>query len=374
MKKKLTAIICLASFAVSLCACGSVFDKEYVAVSDYIPAVAEERSGEKIIVSNFDGLKSAISQLVADGKTEGLIGFDSAYKGDYGEDMDNACWEIRTQDALCAYYVENISYELTKIVNSYEALVRVSYVDVGREAGDVIKLKYSTGIEEHIKDAFSEGKTKLPVLINRSYYTAEAMERLVGDVYMKNPGLAPTAPKVNVNMFSGNGIQRLYEINISYGMNSAELKAKQEQLNDVKPFADMEEELTGISEGERAVTAYEYLKNRCRYGTEGQNNSIYSALILGVADSEGLAYAYSELCRQLDVECIVVHGQNNWQDYCWNIVEVDGDHYHVDMAKALTEGPEEAVLLRDENMWENHRWDLSSYPACAGQLSYSDFR
>lgn len=374
MLKKLTAIVCLASLTVSLCACGSVFDKEYVAVSDYIPPASEELTGEKIKVSNYDGLKSEISKLVSDGKCEGLISFDRKYKGDPSSDMDSACWEIKTQDALCAYYVENISYELTKVLQNYEAVVRISYVDVGREAGEVIKLKYSTGIEEHIKKAFSEGKTKLPVLINRSSYTAEDMERLVSDVYMKNPGLVPTAPKVSVNMFSGNGVQRLYEINISYGMNSEELKSKQEQLNAVKPFAGMEEQLPNISKGERAVLACEYLFNKCRYSSEGQNNNIYSALISGIADSEGLSYAYAELCRQLELDCVVVFGQNNWQDYCWNIVEIDGNYYHVDMAKALTNGLDGAVLLRDENMWETHRWDLSSYPACKGQLKYTDFR
>lgn len=374
MTKKLTAIVCLAGLTLFLCACGSVFDKEYVAVSDYVPPATEKLAGEKIKVSNYDGLKSAISQLVSEGKSEGLISFDRGYKGDRSADLDSACWEIKTQDALCAYYVENISYELTKVLQNYEAVVRVSYVDAGREAGDVIKLKYSTGIEEHIKKAFSEGKTKLPVLINRSSYTAEAMERLVSDVYMKNPGLAPSAPKVSVNMFSGNGIQRLYEINISYGMSHEELKAKQEQLNELKPFAGMEDRLANASKGDRAVIACEYLFNKCSYSGEGQNNSVYSALISGTADSEGLSYAYAELCRQLELECIVVFGQNNWEDYCWNIVEVDGNYYHVDMAKALTNGLDGAVLLRDENMWESHRWDLSSYPACKGQLTYSDFR
>ncbi len=374
MLKKLTAIVCLASLTVSLSGCGSVFDKEYVAVSDYKPPVSVERSGEKISVSNYDALKAAVLQLVSDGKSEGLISFDPNYKEDYTNELDSACWEIKTQDALCAYYVENISYELTKIVNKYEAVVHISYVDAGREAGEVIKLKYSTGIEEHIKQAFAEGKTKLPVLINRSSYTAEAMERLVSDVYMKSPGLAPTAPKVNVNMFSGNGIQRLYEINISYGMSDEDLKARQAQLNALNPFADMEETLSNAAEGEKAVIACEYLLNKCRYAGEGQNNSIYSALISGVADSEGLSYAYAELCRQLELDCVVVFGQNNWQDYCWNIVEIDGDYYHIDVAKAITNGIEGAVLLRDENMWESHRWDLSSYPACKGSLIYSDFR
>ena len=371
MKKKLTAAILIAAEALSLCGCGSVFDKEYLAVSDYIAPVNEDIQEEKISVSDYESLKDAILELVAEGETDGLIRFAGSYKGNYGDDMANACWEIRSQDALCAYYVENIEYSLDESSDFAEADVHIQYVGYGREAGEVIQLKYTTGLEDHIKTAFTEGKTRLAVLINRSSYTAEGMEILIGRIYRKFPGVAPKEPKISVNMFSGNGIQRLYEININYGMSPEELKQKQTELSELDPFSDRDIDL--MDEGEKAMLASKYLKDNCWYTEDSEYNTVYSALKNGIANDEGLAFAYAELCRELNLECYIVDGQRQWLDYCWNIVRINGDYYHFDIAQCLQNGFESSVLLRDENIWEIYRWDLSSYPQCKGNLSISDF-
>ncbi len=371
MKKKLTAAILIAAEALSLCGCGGMFDKEYVAVSYYEVPVIEEPEEKKITVKDFSGLKEAVLDLVAKGEADGVIRFNKAYNGDCSEDIGTACWDILSQEALCAYYVENIDYELNEGSDLLEAHVHISYAGYGREPGEVIQLKYTSGIEDHIKRAFTEGKTRIAVLINRSSYTAETMEILVGRIYRKYPGLAPQEPKINVNMFSGNGIQRLYEININYGMSSEELKQKQEQLSQLDPFSDKDIDLMG--EGERALLACRYLKENCWYTEDSQFNNVYSALKQGIANSEGLAFAYAELCRELNLECYIVYGQREWKDYCWNIVRIDDEYYHVDMGKCLQNGYENSVLLRDENIWESYRWDLSSYPECDGKLSIKDF-
>ena len=39
MKRRLTAIVLAAALAFALCGCGSAFEKEYEAVSDYVPTV-----------------------------------------------------------------------------------------------------------------------------------------------------------------------------------------------------------------------------------------------------------------------------------------------------------------------------------------------
>ena len=371
MKKKLTAAILISAELFLLCGCGSMFNKEYLAVSDYIPPVIEEPEEEKITVKNFEGLKKAILKLVAEGSEDGLIIFDSNYIGNQQDDMVNAVWEIRSKDALCAYYVENISYALNETEPPYEASVHISYVGYGRETGEVIQLKYSTGIEDHIKTAFSEGKTRIAVLINRSSYTPEEMENLVVRIYRKYPGLAPQEPKISVNMFSGNGVQRLYEINFNYGMGEVELSLKQQQLRDLDPFGDRDIDL--MTEDSKALLACKYLKDNCWLSSDSQHNNVYSALIKGIADSEGLAFGYAELCRELNLECHMVYGQRDWNDYCWNIVRINGEYYHIDMGKCLSEGFENSVLLKDENIWESYRWDLSSYPGCKGSLKISDY-
>lgn len=367
MKRKLTALILSAAMLTGLCGCGSVFDKEYVSVSDYNPPAADKDTDEeKITVRNFSELKQTILKLVAAGETDSIIQFDQAYDGDTTEDMASACWQVRTQDAMCAYCVENIAYELTKIVTYYEASVHISYSEASLDEGGIVRLQYSTGLEELIRNAFETGDTKLVVLINWSTYSAEDMESIVGRTYRKYPASVPKEPRASVYMFSGTGMQRLYEINISYGCTQAELEARRKEMAELEPFAALD---TGhMDQAHKALEACRYLVENCGYTEDTQYNSAYAALIRGCANSEGTALAYVELCRRLGVNCRIVYGQRDWQDYCWNIIEVDGMFYHVDVPRCTENGLENGFMLRDEDMWESHRWDVSSYPACVGDL------
>lgn len=370
MRKKLVAMLSLLLAALTLCGCGGIFDKEYVQIEDYHPTVQENSdTGERVIVRNFSALKQAIRSMVTNGETEGNIIFDAAYDGDTTEDMASACWQVRTQDALCAYCVNNIAYELSKIVTYYEAKVIISYASTGVAAEDIVKIPYSTGLERLIETALEESDTQLVVLINRSSLSAEDMENSVARVYREKPGTAPKMPTVSVNMYSGSNMQRLYEVNLRYGMTTDELSAKKTQMAAVQPFTELNTD--ELDEAERALAAYQYLIANCEISSEGQGGNIYGALVGHSSDSEGAALAYVELCRQLKVDCRVVYGQRAWHDHCWNIVRVNGEFYHVD-AGLENASPEANFLKPDWSIWENYRWDVSSYPSCDGELSYTD--
>ena len=368
MIKRFTAMLAMVLLLCTLCGCAGIFEKEYVSVEDYVPTgQSSTQTGERLTVRNFSGLKQAILTLVSDGEREGSIVFDSAYDGDVTEDMASACWQVRSTDALCAYCVDNISYELSKIVTYYEAKVTVSYASFVEDAANIVKLPYSTGVDSMIESALDAGQKKLVVLINRSSYSAEDMEAAVDRVYREYPATAPKAPTVSVNMYSGSNMQRLYEINLRYGMTDDELAAKKKQLSKLDPFADMD--LENLSEGERALAAYNYLIENCSISSEAQGGNIYDALIGKQSDSEGTALAYVELCRRLHLECQIVYGQKNWEDHCWNIVRIDGDYYHVD-AGLSSASAEQNFLKTDRNIWSSYRWDVSAYPACTGELTY----
>lgn len=371
MKKRLTVLLFSAAAALLLCGCGGMAEKEYVSVSEYVPtAQSGEESSDRISVSSFAQLRQTILDQVSAGATERTILFDPDYEGDISEDLASACWQVRTQDALCAYCVENIAYDVSQIVTYYEARVVVSYTEMAQYQEDIVHLEYSTGIEDIVRDAVAAGSAKLVVLIGRSSYTAESMELLVSNVYRADPGIAPREPGVSVNLFSGTGTQRLYEINLRYGMSEEERIRRMGELEALDPFAG--EDTADMSQAEKAMLACEYLVEHCQYTENPQTDSLYSALVQGQAGSEGMALAYVDLCGRLDLDCQIVYGQYNWSDYCWNIIQVDGESYHVDPAACAQNGLERGFLLGDEDMWGSYRWNVASYPACSGSLSYWD--
>ena len=83
-----------------------------------------------------------------------------------------------------------------------------------------------------------------------------------------------------------------------------------------------------------------------------------------------MAFAFVHLCTLLGLDCRMVYGQRSWEDYCWNIVNVDGDYYHVDPAVCAAGDLDGGFLVRDELMWEDCRWDVTAYPPCTGELSW----
>ncbi|MBQ7896677.1 MAG: transglutaminase domain-containing protein [Oscillospiraceae bacterium] len=370
MCRKLIALVMLAVMLFSLCGCSSMYDREYVHISEYSsPEQSSSGSDGKLTVRNFNALKQAILNIVYSESGEGKISFDSSYEGDAVEDMASACWQVRTQDAMCAYCVENIAYEMNKIVSHYEAELSVTYSNVIQETDGIIRMQYATGLDDTLTQAISQSRKKLALLVVRSSYNADEMIGKVEALYRENPSIAPQMPKVDVKMFSGNSMQKLYEINLDYGLNDHELKKRRSSLNAVRPFDDLE--IDSMSQIDRLLLACQYLAENCIYGSETAGNSVYSALVIKDADSEGLSYAFVELCRQLGIECTMIYGQRNWQDHWWNIVKLDEGYYHVDMSLCMDGEFEDGFLLNDQHIWGAHRWDVSSYPACSGEPLYN---
>ena len=371
MLRKFLSLLLLAASLMGLTGCSSVYEKEYVHISEYsLNEPLNPIVSDRVEVRNFAALKQAILGIVYSEDGSGTIAFDPAYEGDAVEDMASACWQVRTQDAMCAYCVENIAYEMNKIVSYYEAALSVTYSSNIKEAGGLVRMQYATSLDDQLNKALSQGRNKLALLIGRSTYTAEDMKSVVEKLYRSNPTLAPQMPVADVNLFSGNMMQRLYEINLDYGMNGYELRKRRDAVLSVQPFVYME--LGHISAEEKISMACDYLTENCVYSPESGLNSIYSAFVLKEADSEGISYAFVELCRQLGINSRMIYGQYNWQDHWWNLVEIDGQYYHVDASLCLSGDMDHGFLLNDQTIWETHRWDTSSYPACSGELINGD--
>ena len=371
MKKKLLCLLACALLPLLLCAC-SMLDKEYVSIHDYVPSVQEEKSaGGRFTVRSADAIRSSLLSLVYDGQTEGTIVFDAAYEGDAAKDLENACWSVRTEDALCVFCVENISYDFNKIVTVNEADVVISYSKAGVDPERVVRLGFSSEADGAILDALLRGDKRLTLLVGHSAFSAEDVSALVGRVYREHPTVTPGSPQTSVSLYSGTGAQRLYDIQLDYGVSDVKLKQARARLTSFAPFAELD--FSGLSEAELAYRACRWLMDNCAVTDNGGHNSAYAALIEREADSEGVAFGYVELCRQLGLECRIVYGQLDWQEHCWNIVKVDGTYYHVDVTQCAGAGLILGFMKNDEAFWGSYRWDVGSYPKCAGTNNFFDF-
>lgn len=369
MKKRLLCLLLCIAFCFCLTGCGSIYDKEYVSVSQYTIQPEFEASKEEISVSNLSELTAAIRSLVSDGKTSGRIIFSEEYQGEPSEDLAAACWTVRTHDALCAYCVDNISYDLSKIVSYMKADILVSYSNRGVQFSDIIKLPYAVGVDKMIEKAIADGTPKLAILINSSTMSANDVEELALGVYKSNPVISPCTPKVHASLFNGSNLQKLYEIIFSYSLEKNELDSKREKLNSFEPFTVDDLTLTDI---EKAGLIFDYFKD-CEYNPDKTN--IYDALIDKSAESEGYSLACVALCNKLGLDSQIVEGQLNYSSHSWNLIKINGYYYHLDVSGFIQNNSEYSaqsvneLLMNDSQAWGIYRWDTSSYPGCSGTLA-----
>lgn len=348
-------ILALLSLLVLLtCPACALYDKEYVAVEDYVfPASNSIREGDKLTAANYEELTLALRSIADAGLKEGSIVFTDAYPGDVSSDIERACLQVRLQDPLCAYCIEDFTYTLNQIVTLYEAKITVNYQNTGVPFEDIHKLQFTTGFDRLIGSAISRADRKLVVSINRSAYGLTDVNDLISEVYSGNPGSCPVTPKSNVRMFSGSGGQRLYEINFYYP-DYTEEKAQELQ--------------SALKIDEKLVTDYEkaaYACERLREVVPGEGNNLYDALVAGEAGDEGVALAYVALCKELGLDCRIVHGEHYDSEYCWNIVKIGDEYWHAVIQSA--DGGE--AFRNDMQMIESFRWDTQEYPACNGDLA-----
>lgn len=362
MRKRIAACTC--AFALILSGCGRLSNEYHTEVPYTIPVQENVSTDGKIPVSSLGELKQALLSLAYEGVPSGTLAFDPGYSGDIVADIASACWQVRTQDALCAYCVENIAYELTKIVTISEANIYISYSAVSENPKNIHTRSFASGIAPLIQEALRNGTPRLVMLIGRSSYDVVDMEDAVKSVYRSSPAITPAEPAVSVNMFSGTGAQRLYEINIGYGMQESERAARLEAMTQLNPFEGKDTE--EMSAAQKAELAARWLTENCELSDSAADCNAYSALIEKKANSEGMSLAYTELCHRLGLDCRIVYGQRDWEEHCWNIVLIDDNYFHVDVSACIT-GPFDASFLKnDEDFWTLYRWDVSAYPKCSG--------
>lgn len=366
--KRLMMLLVAAMLLVSLCGCASVFEKEYFSAADYQDTDTESGvSGDGASeIKNYFGLKVAISGLVSAHAESGTLDF-RRYNGSINDDIAAACKEVSTSTALGSYCVDYISYDLDRIVSYYEARIYVSYKRTAQETESMLRCSTTTDLYAKLKTAMSELKSPVVIMVNAASANERDAAAFVEQICREEPLQCPYRPVATVNVYSGSGVQKIYEFEIDYGGERAKLLPMRQQVT------AQAEELAGAVTTELgeyiALQCASALITRCESDPEG-GATAYAALVDGRADSEGMAMAYAAVCRTAGVSCRVVEGRLDKEEHFWNIIGINGAYYHVDLSRAMSLGLGNTFLLSDSLMWGSYWWDTELYPACEGTLTY----
>ncbi len=163
---------------------------------------------------------------------------------------------------------------------------------------------------------------------------------------------------------------RVVEISLQY--NEASKKIEQSR----QKFEEKAEEILRVartlnSDYEKEKYVHDRLAALVTYGADADmNQSAYSALVGGKTVCAGYARAFQYLMQQLGIPCYYCRGYSG-ENHAWNIVELFGDYYNVDVTWDDAElNNYDYFNKTDEDLAATHiRKSLSvKLPACNGIL------
>lgn len=364
MKKRAVSLLLLAGLALLLPGC-SAFTKEYLSVTKYEDA-AHTAETATVNVSNYAGLKSAVTEFVRGHRTVGRLKFPD-YDGVLQTDLTQACQEVKNQDALAAYCVNYISTDLSRVANHYEAVVYISYRHTQSEIDAVRYLSDKSALQEAMGETLSGLDTYASFKLISPSITAGEVKTAAERAFEEDPAICVVQPELAVQIYPETGTLRFVEIELAYGWRTSELqKMKSTLLGRVNQIADD----IGAADGAQYVlAARDAVAKSCVYAADGSalGSTAYGAIVSGSADSRGMALAFAALCARDNLECRVVTGTLDGEPHTWNMVFIDGAYYHVDVSESADSGSAAALLRTDKEMSRHYTWDAAAYPACTAE-------
>ena len=96
----------------------------------------------------------------------------------------------------------------------------------------------------------------------------------------------------------------------------------------------MKEVLPSMTDFEKEVAINDWLTDNCSYaigGNSALSSTAYGALVEGEAFCDGYSYAAKYLLNEAYIDALVVYGEADGSEHVWNMVEIDGHYYHLDV-------------------------------------------
>ena len=373
MKKRLISALMLLSLIVSFSGCTGIFTKEYLSVAEYKDDEQSASHNDVMHISTYTELKDSVISLINDHKTEGRLRFTN-YDGAIQGDLSQALIEVKEQSALASFAVNYMSYDLSRIVTYYEAVVYITYKRTQSEIDDLKYVSGSTALQETLSPVLDNMDTYIALRITSATITSDEIVSDVNALYMKNPVSCVVPPTITVTMHPETGLQRIIEIELEYGWKLSELQKMKSTLNE--KIQKLASDAMSADKTTYALGLFQLLAQTCSYDPTGSlrsskaelnsglGSTAYGALVEGYADSKGMAAAYSALCYKAGIDCTLVEGTKDGEPHFWNIIKLGSVYYHVDSSAYYSSGAAHSFMQSDEQMKASYVWDTASYPAC----------
>ena len=330
MKNRITAVGLALCLGFSASGCASMLERSYSSSTHHVdrPTIAEDPS--VLRVEDYRELVSAVLYLVSEGAQTGVIQLYD-YSGPVEEDLPAACLEVTAQDPLGAYCVDYIKHEYTRVLSYYQATLDIHYRRTQEQVRSMVRVTGTGAIRTELRQALTRFAPE--VVLRVAYFSEDAdfIRELIHQTYYEDPAFALGYPEAEISLYPDSGRERVVEILLTYSEGAEELRRKSARL------AAAGAEFVYPWDMDREAAVRQAAAEVCYHsGYDPQGGvTAYAALVEGAANDEGLALAYSLVCRELErVTCEIVEGAWQGEPHFWNEVRFSqGEPLYLDLSR-----------------------------------------
>jgi len=357
--KRFLILIMLASLCLSGC---SWFRGSYVSVTPH-EYTGWEQDPESVSASDYVELCSALKNMVRDGQESCVIDVSGYDSSGVEWDMGRAVSYVRQSDPIGAYAVENIQYELGTSGNLPAVAVEIAYRHGGSELRQIQSVRDMDSVQTQVGKALERCDSDLVLLVHE--YVNMDIQQMAEDYAEDHPDTVMEAPTVIMETYPSAGAVRVLALRFTYQNSRDDLREMKQQVSPV--FASASLYVSGDDADDRKYSQlYAFLKERFgEYQIKTSITPAYSLLRHGVGDSRAFAMVYARMCSKAGLNCRVVTGTRDGEAWCWNMVCVEGNYFHLDLLNRKTSG---AYQLMTDSQMDSYVWDYSAYPVCTGEV------
>ena len=356
---KLLKCLWIVVLCLCLCGCDLLSRGSHIYVGEHQnPSTGS--GNQNVNARNYQQLYKALVNMVEKGEDQKIIFVKQYDKQQLNADLQQAVATICAENPIAAYAVKEIQCTVGTVSGEDAVSVQVLYMRDQTQIHQIVSVKDNQAAQEVIYQSLNACETGLVLYI--AEYASIDFSQMVKDHALAYPEYVMEQPQVSVNIYPETGESRVVELKFTYETNRDLLKNMQNQVSPV--FRSAVLYVSGdAAEEEKFSQLYSFLMERYDYTITTSITPAYSLLRHGMGDCRAFAMVYAAMCRQAGLECLVVSGNRAGENWYWNIVNMDGAYYHVDLLSTGDGG----VFLghNDEQMQaEGYLWNFEAYPSC----------
>lgn len=331
--RRLIAAALLVCLVAALAGC-SLFSETYVSQQPHHGNNGSNQSGQQI-ASSYPEILDALTTLVVQGETSGVIILSDLSEQVGMSYMQAAVKNLQLQDPVAAYAVEDINYDMGTNAGRMAVAVKIDY---SRSRADILSIKSVADMEE----ARQLVGQSLEQAVSSVTFCVDAFEQtdftvLVQQYAQENASMVMETPQVMTAIYPRSGSNRLVELTFTYQTSQEELQKMQALVRPV--FTAAELYVQGASSSRmKFQRLHAFLMERSDYVFRNSTTPTYSLLEEGIGDSKAFACVYAAMCRQAGLECRVIQGVKDGKEWFWNRVVISNRVYYIDLIESEQTG------------------------------------